>query len=191
MSSINVVKGDITKTEYECVVRPIQDSVLLNHTVSEELKRAAGEFRVRFACRKHKEHTPGDCWITPGYRLKSKYIIHVVEPEYKGGPFCEVELVKCYINILRMAREHGIKTIALPLLAHEPNDYHLKDAISIADKAIKMWSSANEDYDIIIEFYCNESNVYDSLSRYQYLKEFNLERYERGLYSLGTIELDQ
>ena len=59
----------------------------------------------------------GEAFITPGADLPAEYIIHVASPVYTGGDESEEEQLRdCYRNSLKLAKEHGITSIAIPLI---------------------------------------------------------------------------
>lgn len=63
-------------------------------------------------------HT-GKSFITKGYNLPSKYIIHTVGPIiYKDVTKKEeLQLINCYKNSLELAINNGIRTIAIPCIS--------------------------------------------------------------------------
>ena len=61
---------------------------------------------------------PGSSFITDGYNLPAKYIIHTVGTAWQGGNSDEEIIIrKCYRSIFKLALEHHILSLAIPLLA--------------------------------------------------------------------------
>ena len=84
-------------------------SVRANMQVVEELLEARG--RIGYL-------EEGQVAITPGFHLPAKYIIHAVSPFYYDGESGEEEKLRaCYRGSLRLAEQHGCKSIAFPLIA--------------------------------------------------------------------------
>jgi O-acetyl-ADP-ribose deacetylase (regulator of RNase III) len=87
------------------------------------IHRAAGP-ELLAACRALPEVRPGvrcptaEARITPGFDLPARFVIHTVGPVWHGGGQDEAALLAaCYRNSLALAREHGVRTLALPCIS--------------------------------------------------------------------------
>ncbi len=79
----------------------------------------------------------GKAVITTGGRLPAKYVIHTVGPVYRGGHQHEPEtLASCYRECIRIADDHGIKSLALPSISTGAFGYPVREAAEIAVRAI-------------------------------------------------------
>ena len=90
----------------------------------------------------------GKAFITKGYNLPSKYVIHTVGPIiYENVTEKEIlELKNCYINALELAKENNIKTIAFPCISTGEFRFPKELASKIAIETIKEYLDINEEY---------------------------------------------
>jgi O-acetyl-ADP-ribose deacetylase (regulator of RNase III) len=75
--------------------------------------------------------------ITNGGRLAAKYVIHTVGPVYGGGGRGEAEtLASCHRESIRLADEHGARSIAFPAISTGAYGYPPYEAAPIAIAAV-------------------------------------------------------
>ena len=157
-SQIQIVQGDITKLDCDCIVNAANRSLLGGGGVDGAIHRAAGpgllaECRTLHGCR------TGEAKITKGYRLKAKYIIHTVGPIYSGTAEDAVQLADCYRNSLDLAKEHDIHSIAFPAISTGVYGYPLEDATKIAIKTVAQWLETHADYAMQVIFCCFDART--------------------------------
>ena len=157
-SQIQVVQGDITKLDCDCIVNAANRSLLGGGGVDGAIHRAAGpellaECRTLHGCR------TGEAKITKGYRLKAKYIIHTVGPIYSGTAEDAAQLADCYRNSLNLAKEHDVHSIAFPAISTGVYGYPLEDATEIAVKTVAQWLEAHADYAVQVIFCCFDART--------------------------------
>ena len=62
---------------------------------------------------------PGTSFITDGYRLPAKHIIHTVGTPWHGGSEGEEGIIRsCYRSVFKLALDNDIESLAIPLLAY-------------------------------------------------------------------------
>src|SRR5688572_13951496 len=110
---IKVIKGDITTIEADAIVNAANSSLLGGGGVDGAIHRKGGE-RILAECIEIRNRQggckTGEAVITTGGNLPAKHVIHTVGPIWQGGKKGESDLLKaCYINSLRLAKEHTIK----------------------------------------------------------------------------------
>ena len=75
----------------------------------------------------------GEVFITPGFGLQAKYIIHTVSPLYKGGDQEEEKKLRsCYQKSLALALDNGVTSIAFPLISTGSYQYPKEEGMRIA-----------------------------------------------------------
>jgi O-acetyl-ADP-ribose deacetylase (regulator of RNase III) len=69
-------------------------------------------------CRKLRGCDVGHAKITAGYDLRARHVIHTVGPVWRGGSAKEAQLLaSCYRASLRVAVDHGLRSIAFPAIS--------------------------------------------------------------------------
>ena len=92
----------------------------------------------------------GNVFITPGFALPVKFIIHAVCPVYRVGKIgAEAKLRSCYRKSLRIAKFNGVKSIAFPVLATGEYGYPESEAKRIALEEINSFLK-DSDMDIYL-----------------------------------------
>jgi O-acetyl-ADP-ribose deacetylase (regulator of RNase III) len=141
---LRVVKDDITRLAVDAIVNAANESLQDGGGVCGAIHDAAGPELEDECCRVGGCPT-GSAKLTSGYRVPAKYVIHAVGPRYRDGRHGEAELLRsCYIDSLRLAAEHGVRTIAFPSISTGIFGYPQEEAVSIAIGAVVAWLRDNE-----------------------------------------------
>lgn len=157
-NQIQVVQGDITKLDCDCIVNAANRSLLGGGGVDGAIHRAAGQ-ELLAECRTLHGCRTGEAKITKGYRLKAKYIIHTVGPIYSGTAEDAAQLADCYRNSLNLAKEHDVHSIAFPAISTGVYGYPLEDDTEIAVKTVAQWLEAHADYAMQVIFCCFDART--------------------------------
>lgn len=152
-TKIELFKGDITKLEVDAIVNAANSSLLGGGGVDGAIHRAAGPELLEHNRRLGGCET-GQAKISPGFKLPAKFIIHTVGPIWRDGNNNEdMLLANCYINSLKLAVEHGIKTIAFPAISTGIYSFPLDRATRIAVKTVKSFLKKDDKIEKVI-FVC-------------------------------------
>ncbi len=82
--------------------------------------------------------------ITPGFRLKARFVIHTPGPVWQGGQSGEKELLtNCYLNSLKLALLNNCHSIAFPNISTGVYGFPKQEAAAIAVEAAKTFLAQN------------------------------------------------
>ncbi|GAB4147318.1 MAG: O-acetyl-ADP-ribose deacetylase [Bacteroidia bacterium] len=165
-SSVEIIKGDITKLAVDVIVNAANTSLLGGGGVDGAIHRAAGpelleECRILNGCK------TGEAKMTRGYGLPAKFVIHTPGPVWRGGHNNEDALLaSCYRNALKIAAEHHLHSIAFPSISTGIYGFPFERAARIAIAAIqeflnthaivmtvKLIVFSDQDYERMINIY--------------------------------------
>lgn len=128
---------DITTLDTDAIVNAANESLAPGGGVCGAIHRAAGPELAR-ACAAVGGCPTGGARITPGFRLPAKYVIHAVGPVWRGGGEAEAELLAAaYRSAMRLAEEHGLRTIAFPAISTGIYGYPLEPATDVAVRSVR------------------------------------------------------
>ena len=132
--------ADITKETTEAIVNAANSSLLGGGGVDGAIHRAGGPSIMKECERivaKIGTLPAGKAVITTGGRLPAKYVIHTVGPYYGGGRQHEAEtLASCYRESIRLADDHGIRSLAFPSISTGAFLYPVREAAAIAVRTV-------------------------------------------------------
>lgn len=160
-SVIEAVYGDIFDLDVECIVNPANNSLLGGGGLDGLIHQNDGEELLDETVKLAGTYTSG-AKITKTHKLKNAYIIHVVGPMDSNKKKYQL-LEKTYLNLLSLADEYKIKTIAIPAISCGAFAMDIKEASKIAISTIKSYLQNN---DSTIE------KIYICLNNYKFFEEY-------------------
>ena len=146
---IEVIQGDITALDVDAIVNAANERMLGGGGVDGAIHRAAGPALLA-ACRTVAEVRPGvrcptgEARLTPGFRLRARYVIHTSGPVWHGGTRGEPELLaQCYRNALGIARDQRLRSMAFPAISCGVYGYPIDAAATIAIREVQSFLEAH------------------------------------------------
>ena len=168
-TTLALVTGDITAQETGAIVNAANSSLLGGGGVDGAVHRAGGP-QILEECKairaRRGECPTGEAVITSGGRLKAKYVIHTVGPVWRGGRHDEDRLLAdAYRNSLRLALEHGVRTIAFPSISTGAYGFPPERAAQIAVATVKDFTASHPAFERVVFVVFNEDqrNIYEEL----------------------------
>ncbi|MBV9481478.1 MAG: O-acetyl-ADP-ribose deacetylase [Acidobacteria bacterium] len=131
--------GDITKQETDAIVNAANSTLLGGGGVDGAIHRAGGP-AILAECRKIVSQIgrlpPGKAVLTTAGRLPAKYVLHTVGPVWGGADGQEEKvLASCHRESIRLAEEHGVRSIAFPAISTGAYGYPVGEAARVALRA--------------------------------------------------------
>lgn len=130
--------GDIVRQDLDAVVNAANEGLHNGSGVCGAIHAAAGARELAAACRQLGGCPVGAARLTPGFKLRARFIIHAVGPRYANQHRTASAhlLASAYTSSLRLARTHGIRSIAFPSLSTGVFGYPIADAAPIALRTV-------------------------------------------------------
>ena len=127
-----LIHADITTLDVDAIVNAANVALMPGGGVCGAIHRAAGPELVE-ACRESGPCPTGEARLTPGFRLRARWVIHAVGPVWMGGTQNEDRvLASCYRAAMTLAEQHELTSIAFPAISTGTFSFPLPRATTIA-----------------------------------------------------------
>ena len=193
--AFKIVRNDITKMDTEAIVNTANEEATFSTGCDSAVYRAAGVDELLAYRREKIGYVPeGGVFITPGFGLKAKYIIHAVSPLYMGGDGGEEEKLRsCYKKSLQLAKDNGVRSVAFPLISTGSFGYPKDEGMRIAVDEINAFLLSN-DMDIYLVVFDDKASslgkrIFPELEEYidrNYVNDRHDEEYGAGFVDMIT-----
>ena len=143
VTTIDVVRGDITKVAVEAIVNAANSGLLGGGGVDGAIHRAGGP-DILAECRQLRATSlrdglpTGDAVATTAGRLSARWVIHTVGPVYSTTEDRSALLRSAYTRSLAVADSLGARTIAFPLISSGIYGWPADDAVRQAVDAVRQ-----------------------------------------------------
>lgn len=149
---IKLIREDITKLAFDAIVAPTDTRFSHGGGTDAAIHHAAGEELYR-ACLACGELCVGGAVVTSAFNLPSKYVIHTAGPVWRGGVCGEEELLRsCYSEVLRLAKERGCESLAIPLISSGHYGFPKDKVLRIATEEIRKFISDDDMFVYIVVY---------------------------------------
>ncbi|MBB3074846.1 O-acetyl-ADP-ribose deacetylase [Streptomyces violarus] len=142
MTTIEPVRGDITRESVDAIVNAANSSLLGGGGVDGAIHRRGGP-AILEDCRKlrashyGKGLPTGQAVATTAGDLDARWVIHTVGPVFSATEDRSGLLASCYRESLRVADELGARTVAFPAISTGVYRYPMEDAARIAVDTVR------------------------------------------------------
>jgi O-acetyl-ADP-ribose deacetylase (regulator of RNase III) len=111
---VEIVVGNIVRqSDVDALVNSANANLRFGSGVAGAIHTAAGP-EVEQYCRRYSPIALGEAVVTPGFHLPNLYVIHVRPASYINDDQPEKYLDLAIVQALRVAKEAGIKSMAMP-----------------------------------------------------------------------------
>ena len=150
MYSIEIRKTGITDLDTDAIVNAANEGLWAGGGVCGAIFQAAGRTALQQACQRIGHCDTGSAVLTPGYRLRAKYILHAVGPVWQGGGHGESRLLySAYRSALELAAEQGCRSIGFPLISAGIYGYPAQQAWQVAVRACRDFLDTGREMQIV------------------------------------------
>ncbi|MEV7796184.1 O-acetyl-ADP-ribose deacetylase [Streptomyces sp. NPDC087512] len=155
MTTLTLVKGDITRESADAIVNAANSSLLGGGGVDGAIHRRGGP-AILAACRElraghyGKGLPTGRAVATTAGDLDARWVIHTVGPVWSATEDRSGLLASCYRESLRVADELGARTVAFPAVSTGVYRWPMDDAARIAVEAVRATPTAVEEVRFVL-----------------------------------------
>ncbi|MFI1360552.1 O-acetyl-ADP-ribose deacetylase [Streptomyces sp. NPDC020898] len=155
MTTITLVKGDITRQSADAIVNAANSSLLGGGGVDGAIHRRGGP-EILAACRalraSHygKGLATGKAVATTAGELDARWVIHTVGPVFSATDDRSDQLASCYRESLRIADELGARTVAFPAISTGIFRWPMEDAARIAVGVVREAETTVEEVRFVL-----------------------------------------
>ncbi|MGW1721855.1 O-acetyl-ADP-ribose deacetylase [Streptomyces sp. NPDC002306] len=155
MTSIRLVRGDITRQSVDAIVNAANSSLLGGGGVDGAIHRRGGP-AILEDCRKlrashyGKGLATGAAVATTAGELDARWVIHTVGPVWSAAEDRSELLVSCYRESLRVADDLGARTVAFPAVSTGVYGWPMDDGARIAVETVRAARTSVEEVRFVL-----------------------------------------
>jgi O-acetyl-ADP-ribose deacetylase (regulator of RNase III) len=146
-TNIMALEGDVTRQPVEAVVNSANENLQHNAGVATAVVRTGGRVIQEESdawVREHGPVQPGNVAVTTGGMLQASHVIHAVGPYYEDDSSDPV-LASAVSSALAAAVEHGLQSLAFPLISSGLRGFPTDRAAQVIATAATEWLTDHPD----------------------------------------------
>ena len=147
-SVLELIQGNVVNQETEAIVNAANTRLAPGGGVSGAIHNSAGP-GLWEECKKLGGCETGEAKLTSGHNLKAQYVIHTVGPVYSGSEKDAKHLKNSYLNSLKLAKKHGIKSMSFPSISTGIFGYPVDEASRIALKTVVDYLKTHKEITLV------------------------------------------
>ena len=128
-AKIVIQQGDLTDMDADAIVNAANNDLILGGGVAGAIRRKGGD-EIQRQCTEIGTIPVGYAAITGGGELKARHVIHAASMQLGGGTTANA-LRQSIAHSLRLAEEHGVKTIAFPAVGTGVAGFPMKECAEV------------------------------------------------------------
>jgi O-acetyl-ADP-ribose deacetylase (regulator of RNase III) len=170
MTDITATRGDITNLRVDAIVNAANSELVGGGGVDGAIHFAGGPTILEECSAWVQAHGPlptGQAMITSGGDLPAGHVIHTVGPVFAHHDETESArlLANCYRNSLRLAKQHGCRSIAFPNISTGAFGYPKHAAGRVAVDTTRLWVDNHDELTeiVFVSFDEESERVYEAL----------------------------
>ncbi|KAM0425126.1 hypothetical protein ACHAPT_009686 [Fusarium lateritium] len=140
---IGYMRGDITRLRLDAIVNAANRHLRGGGGVDGAINAAAGPDLIRESAPLGPLDT-GEAVITKGYNLPAQHVIHTVGPIYDSDLDPDESLASCYRESLKIAVEHGVRTLAFSAISTGIYGFPSQRAANIACRTVREFMDTED-----------------------------------------------
>lgn len=162
MAKISVLRGSVVYADTDAIVNAANAQLAGGSGVCGAIFTEAGWDDMQRACDRIGGCPTGHAVVTPGFRLKAKYVIHTVGPIYSGTTKDAELLRSAYRSCLERAEELGLRSIGFCSISTGIYGYPLNEAVKIAADTLRTFPAKSL---TDIRVYCYGEREYQAFTK--------------------------
>jgi O-acetyl-ADP-ribose deacetylase len=135
-----IIAGDLVEQEVDAIVNAANNDLVLGGGVAGAIRRRGGP-SIQDECTAHGRVAVGGAAITGAGQLRARYVIHAASMSL-GGRTTADSLRSSMDATFQIAREHSIKTIAIPAVGTGIAGFPLDECARIMSACVSRAISA-------------------------------------------------